>query len=296
MSRASTKPRLRVRVANSAGFCFGVKRALRLAADTCAGGARVSMLGEIVHNEDVLREIKEWGVHHIRRPEPGAHGRLLLISAHGLPLRVMERARRHGYALVDATCPMVKHIHRRARALEREGRRVIVIGDPRHDEVKGIVGQLRRRPLVVNDTVDPDDERLRGLRRAGVVVQSTHDRQRVLAIVASLADRISDLKFENTICRPTTVKQEEVRTLAGENDVMVIIGSQTSANTRRLYEISMSKNRRTHWIRAARDLRPRWFQGARWVGVSAGASTPDSVTRSVIDTLRRLPRAAGQGT
>jgi 4-hydroxy-3-methylbut-2-enyl diphosphate reductase len=279
---------MHVNLAKSAGFCSGVRRALRIAYDTATRSGKVSMLGDIVHNEDVLREIRKTGIRKIRRLAKSGEG-TLLVCAHGAPRSTIDMARRHGYSIVDATCPMVKEIHRIAARIEKSGRRVIVIGDARHDEVRGIVGQLKTKAVVI-DGLDVPSGVLRGITRAGAVVQSTQNPAMVREVVKKLKARIKDLEFHDTICRPTTRKQKEILSMARKNDVMVIIGSRSSANTRRLYELSKSLNRRTHWISGNEEMKRTWFRGAESVGVGAGASTPDSVTQEVVSYLASVGR------
>jgi len=285
---------MKVNLAKSAGFCFGVRRALRIADETAARGGKVFMLGEIVHNEDVLRDIERKGIRRIRRLSRGGGSRTLLICAHGVPSGLMQRARSLHYRVVDATCPMVKHIHRIASDMEREGRRVIVIGDKDHDEVRGIVGQLRTEAIVIDSVADIQASIMGGIKKAAVVVQSTQDIGKVLKIKKKIQGLVHDLRFHNTICKPTSQKQREILSLAVRNDVVVIIGSRTSANTRRLYELSRLLNPRTHWVGSKDDLKPCWLRNAKRVAVGAGASTPESVTAGVIGLLLTLgKRRAG---
>lgn len=252
------------------------------------------MLGALVHNEHVLKDIERQGIRHLRRLSRGAGPRTLLISAHGVPESTLEAARRLGYRVVDATCPMVRHIHRIARDREEEGRSVIVIGDRDHDEVKGILGQLKEGAIVVDGKAKMPLGKLRRIRRAAVVVQSTQDESKVGRIVADLRAIVGDLDLHNTICKPTARKQKEIMLLAKKNNAVVIIGSRTSANTKRLFEISKALNPRTYRIESVKDIAPRWFGGLRSVGVSAGASTPDALTREVVGFLSRL-REPAQG-
>lgn len=279
---------MKVHLAKSAGFCLGVKRALRIASATAAEGGRVYMLGELVHNEHVLRDIESQGIRRIRRLSKGRGPRTLLICAHGAPDAIMKRARRLGYRIVDATCPMVRHIHSVAADIEKYGRTVVVIGDRDHDEVKGIVGQLHTKAIVVDDTSRLPVAELRKVKSASVVVQSTQDAAKVGRILDTLRTLIQDVEFHNTICKPTGQKQKEIVSLAKANDVVVVIGSVTSANTTRLFEISKAINPKTYRIGSAKDLKTGWFAGARSAGVSAGASTPDSLTNEVVATLTRM--------
>ncbi len=248
---------------------------------------RVEMLGDIVHNADVIARVTRAGIKKIERLGKG-DGRTLLIRAHGVPQALRRRARRLGYTIVDATCPMVTEIHRLAVAAERNDEPVIIIGDKKHDEVRGIVGELKKRAIVIDRIDTLPRARLKKLEKATVVIQSTQNLEKALAIVRELERIIPRLTFHNTICGPTRKKQDEIRSLPLENDAVVIIGSRSSANTRRLYEIAKGLNPGSHWIQSSRDLKKKWFKGVKTVGVTAGASTPEATTRSVIRALRRI--------
>lgn len=278
---------MQIHLAQSAGFCFGVRRAIKIARSLAGSHKTVGMLGDLVHNETVIRELEAAGIRKIKRLGPERCGRLL-IRAHGASRRTLAPARRHGYALVDATCPMVREIHRIVRSMDRQGRRVIVIGDRRHDEVLGIIGQIEHRAVIIDPAAHIPLPALRSIRKAAVVVQSTQNLDRVLPIVEKLKKRIPDVRFFNTICKPTRMKQEEIKILPLQNDAMLIIGSRTSANTKRLYEISKALNARTHWIQSPGELKARWFRGVRALGITAGASTPDTTTHAVIAKIRTL--------
>lgn len=278
---------MQIHLAQSAGFCFGVRRALKIARSLAASHQAVCMLGDLVHNETVIRELEASGIRKIKRLEKGRNTRLL-IRAHGASRRTLTMARQHGYALVDATCPMVREIHRIVRSMDRQGRRVIVIGDRRHDEVLGIIGQIVRRAVIIDHAEHIPWKALRHVRKAAIVVQSTQNLDRVLPIVERLKTRMADVRFFNTICKPTRMKQEEIKILPLQNDAILIIGSRTSANTKRLYEIAKGLNARTHWIQSPQELDQRWFRNVRSLGITAGASTPETTTRSVIARIRAL--------
>lgn len=276
---------MKVNIARSAGFCFGVKRALAIALGIAGKKGKVYMLGDIVHNEDVVREIKKSGIKKIGRPGKGG-GKILLISAHGAPVKIFHSAAAAGFKVIDATCPMVKKIHKTALDMENRGRRIIIIGDKKHSEVIGILGHLKDRAIVIDSPDNIPAGRIKDINKAAVVVQSTQNIERVIKILEKVKKYVPDLVFCNTICRPTTIKQEEIKKMPLENDVMVIIGSKNSANTRRLYEISRSLNKRSYWIRSSGDLKRGWFKGAGSVGVAAGASTPESTINDVAAALR----------
>jgi 4-hydroxy-3-methylbut-2-enyl diphosphate reductase len=278
---------MKINLAKSAGFCFGVKRALKIALDTVGKGKRVCMLGDIVHNEDVVREIERAGIKKIRTLGKGKN-KTLLIRAHGAPINTIKKALNCGYKIIDATCPMVKEVHKIAKDMEKKGYKIIVIGDKNHDEVHGIIGQLKGRAIVIDNPEHIPLKIIKNLKKACVVVQSTQNLYNVLKIMNFLKPHLKELKFFNTICQPTRMKQEEIRKMPCENDVMIIIGSRTSANTRRLFEISKAINKRAFWIRSERDLHPEWFKGAKSVGITAGASTPEETTKGIIESIKYL--------
>ncbi len=278
---------MKIRLAKSAGFCFGVKRAIDLSLKTASGKSNVYMLGDIVHNEEVVRQIQKAGIKKIKTLVCGKN-RLLLMRAHGAGQKVFQRARNLGYKILDATCPMVKEIHRIANVMEAKNYRIIIIGDKNHEEVLGIVGQLRQKPIVISDKDSLPLTCVKKIKKACVVVQSTQNLQKALSIFKTLKKYIPNLRFYNTVCRPTRLKQKEIRRMPKESDIMIIIGSKESANTRRLYEISKSLNEKSYWINAARDIKKEWFSGADSVGVSAGASTPDTIIQKVIAYLKKI--------
>ena len=278
---------MKINVARYGGFCFGGRRAITIALKTAATEAQVCMLDDIVHNEDVIQQIEQAGIKRIKRLGTGTD-KTLLLSAHGTCTAIRQKAQQRGYTIVDATCPMVKGIHKIAQKLEAAGYTVIIIGDHDHSEVQGIIGQLAHQPIVIDRPRNILHRELRKIPRAGVVVQSTQNAENVFKIIDIIKQDIADLKFFNTICRPTRIRQAEIRTMPLENDVMVIIGSRTSANTQRLCEISHALNKKTYCVQSKKELRPEWFKGARSVGVTSGASIPDATINEVVAYLKKL--------
>ena len=278
---------MEINLAKSAGFCFGVKRALKIAREIAQSGTEVEMLGDIVHNEDVVKTIEKTGIKKVKRLREGTN-KTLLIRAHGASADVYKRAAEKGYKIVDATCPMVKEIHDIVQVSKKEGCKIVIIGDKQHDEVRGIMGQLNNRAIVIDGMRTIPLNEIKRIKKACVVVQSTQNVQKTLRIVDTLKKHIRELKFYNTICKPTRIKQKEATDMPLANDVMIIIGSRTSANTKRLYEISKSHNKRSYWIESGTEVNPKWFKGAKSVGIMAGASTPDTTTKQVIKRIRSL--------
>ncbi len=181
---------------------------------------------------------------------------------------------------------MVKEIHKTAKDAELEGYRIIVIGDKNHDEVKGIIGQLKNKAIVIDKPKNISFQKIKTIKKAAVVVQSTQNIENAFEIVKKLRKDIKNLRFSNTICRPTRIKQQEIRIMPLKNDIVIIIGSKTSANTKRLFEISKSLNKKTFWIQSKKDLKPAWFRNTKSIGITAGASTPDYTTKKVIEFIK----------
>ncbi len=279
---------MKITVARHAGFCFGVRDAVQLAKDSAQQYGQVYMLGDIVHNERVVRELAETGVHVVDSLDEVQDGPVL-FRAHGTPVETWEAAQQRDLRIIDATCPLVHEIHEEVRAMEQEGRQIYIIGDKGHDEVVGIMSQVKK-PIVIST---PEEARqLRKKKRGGVVSQSTQMVENVQEIISILMMKVKDLRFVNTICHPTRQNQAELKELATSNDVMIVIGSFTSANTKRLTSIATTLNENSYQVEGADDLNPEWFENVRSVGVHAGASTPDSTIEEVLDRVKTFSKAS----
>jgi len=278
---------MQIKLAKSAGFCFGVKRALEIALKTSLLGKKVYMLGDIVHNENVVKLIENAGIKKVKRLKKSKNA-VLLIRAHGTSINIFKKAISLGYNIVDATCPMVKEIHRVAKEMEKKGYRIIVIGDKNHDEVRGIIGQLEKRALVIDKLGKSSLNKIKKTAKACIVVQSTQNLDKTLEIADTIKKYIPDLVFFNTICKPTRTKQAEIKTMPLENDLMIIIGSKNSANTKRLYEISHALNKKTRWVNSKKDIKISWLKDARRIGITAGASTPQETIAEITSYIRSI--------
>lgn len=278
---------MKINLAKSAGFCFGVKRAIDIAYKTLAGNKNVYALGDIVHNEDVAKRLEKAGLKKIQKLGCGRN-KIFLIRAHGASLNIIRKARKLGYKIVDATCPMVKEIHKIAHNAQRQGQTVILIGDKDHDEVIGIIGQLKKKPILIDSLQGAHLKKTEKIKKAALMVQSTQNIEKVMKIFDLLKPSIKELKLFNTVCLPTRLKQQEMKNMPLENDVMIIIGSKTSANTKRLYEISKSLNDRSYWVQSKKDIKPAWFKGANSLGITAGASTPEDTTKEIISCIKKI--------
>lgn len=261
-----------IRVADHAGACYGVERALKLAR-RCGAEAMppVHTLGPLIHNPLVVRDLASSGVELAETLDDAREG-TLIIRTHGVVPEVVDAARARGLDVVDATCPYVKKVHDAAAQLTREGYQLLVIGEAGHPEVEGILGHAGARAQVVGEASEVAGLTLKP--RVGVVVQTTQTAQRLSEIVAALAPRVRELRVVNTICKATEERQRAAAELAAASDCMIVVGGKNSGNTRRLAEICAAACASTHHIESEDELDPAWFAGAYEVGITAGASTP----------------------
>jgi (E)-4-hydroxy-3-methyl-but-2-enyl pyrophosphate reductase len=277
---------LRAMVAEGAGFCFGVRRALKIAFEAVQGGhGRVVTLGPIIHNPQVVAKLSEQGLRVVDDLSE-EDGGTLIVRSHGLPRASLEEARARGMTILDATCPFVKQAQERAAQLEDEGHAVIVVGEEDHPEVLSITGGLKRPALVVDGTKGlpalPESERL------GVVSQTTQPQEHLSAVVAQLLERCREIKVFNTICDATFERQESALKLAREVDLMLVVGGRNSANTRRLWELCRETGCEAYHIETADELEPAWFSGKEAVGITGGASTPQWIIDEVVEAVERM--------
>ena len=266
-------------IAKDSGYCFGVRDAVDLAYKTAEESGDVYMLGNIVHNENVVKDLETVGAKVVRSLDKVPDGKPILFRAHGTATDVWNEAKDKGVNIIDATCPLVKEIHNEVKALALEGRRIIIIGDHGHDEVIGIASQVKKSIIISS----PEEaQNLRKMKKVGVVSQSTQSFENVSDIINVLMAKVFDLQFVNSICYPTKRNQEQIKELAKISDLMIIIGSFTSANSKRLHQLALERNNKSYQVTCANDIDSEWFNNAETVGITAGASTPDSIIQDVV--------------
>ncbi|MHB1425690.1 MAG: 4-hydroxy-3-methylbut-2-enyl diphosphate reductase [Gemmataceae bacterium] len=277
---------MQVRLAEHLGMCFGVRDAIDLALDLTRVGP-LTILGDLVHNPDVVAQIDAAGAVRVQAQDE-IRTPAVLLTAHGVADRVRLELRDRGLAVHDATCPLVTRAHRALARLVSEGRHPVVIGQPRHVEVRGLVGDLDDYTIVQNEAdLEQLAERIEREPdlRLGVVSQTTQPLERVRELVAAMRRRFpdTDIHFVDTVCQPTKDRQQALRDLASETDVVIVVGGPDSNNSRKLVELSRSLGRPAHLVAGADELRPEWFIDCSLVGLTAGTSTPDAA----IDEVRR---------
>ena len=277
---------MKIILAKSAGYCFGVRDAVNAAYDISKEHGEVYMLGDIVHNESVVDDLEKKGVKVVENLEEIPEDKPVLFRAHGTSKDVWKKAEDKKMNIIDATCPLVHDIHREVKELHAEGRKIIIIGDHGHDEVIGIASQVEGAIIIASIE---EAQKLRKTKKAGIVSQSTQAIENVQDIINILMTKVVDLRFINTICFPTKRNHQQIKELSVITDMMLIIGSFTSANSKRLTELSLERNKNTYQVTNAAEIDSSWFKNnINSVGISAGASTPDWIIDSVIKKVKEL--------
>jgi 4-hydroxy-3-methylbut-2-en-1-yl diphosphate reductase len=267
------------------GMCFGVRDAITLALASAETGP-LTILGELVHNPTVLGALAARGIA-VAADVAQVTTSNLMITAHGASGRALAGARALGLHVVEATCPLVQVAHRAVASLVRDGYHVVIIGQRDHVEVRGLTGDLDDFDVVL------DEEGVLALEehpRIGIAAQTTQPIEKVLHLVAVIQRRFprSDVRFLDTVCKPTKERQESAVELARASDVVIVIGGKTSNNTRQLVKTCGIYCSRVHHVQTEMDLNPAWFREAHTVGLTAGTSTPDEVIDRVEERIRTL--------
>ena len=277
----------KVITAQTAGFCFGVERAVNMVYEQLASGRKpLYTYGPIIHNEAVVGELEDQGVrllHNMQELEEAEPG-TIIIRSHGTTRSEQERMEELGYTVADATCPFVKKIHRLVQEAEAAGKTVVITGDPEHAEVKGICGWCKKEPLVIDseEAVLPENAK----NEIFIVSQTTFNRKKFDKIVAKLKNNGYNINVVNTICNATQRRQSEAEEIASQVDTMIVIGGSQSSNTRKLCEICRATCAKTYYIQSAEDLSNLGFTPVRSVGITAGASTPKKIIEEVQSYVR----------
>ncbi|MBR3241426.1 MAG: 4-hydroxy-3-methylbut-2-enyl diphosphate reductase [Parasporobacterium sp.] len=282
---------MNVILAETAGFCFGVERAIDLVykqIEKAEGKRKIFTYGPIIHNDEVVRELEQKGVFSVQGPEdfPKIRGSVLIIRSHGVAKEIYEKAEENGIEVIDATCPFVKKIHRIVEKESREGKRIVVIGDKNHPEVAGIIGWgngpvdvLKSEEDAEKFTVDPKE-------KLCIVSQTTFNLTKFQYIVEIIEKKGYYINVINTICNATQARQEEAESVSRAVDVMIVIGDPKSSNTQKLYEICKTYCKDTYYIQTVRDLESANLQSGISVGITAGASTPNNIIQEVLLNVR----------
>lgn len=274
---------MEVTVAKSAGFCFGVKRAVDTVYEEIQNGKRVYTYGPIIHNDEVVSDLRNKGVQVIEALEEldALEKGTVIVRSHGVSRAEFEKMQASGFRIVDATCPFVKKIHNTVMEHSDKGEEIIVIGNPKHPEVQGILGWCSGHCSVIETAEQAENYKFSGNGRVCLVAQTTFNYKKFKDLVEILSKKGYDILALNTICNATEVRQNEARQLAKNSDAMVVIGGKHSSNTQKLAEICKSECDDTYYIQTLVDLDLEMLQSFRSVGITAGASTPKNIIKEV---------------
>lgn len=278
---------MEVRLAESAGFCYGVKRAL----DTVLAVAKTAekaifSLGPLIHNPQVIEDLEQIGIHSVSSLDDIPSGSIVVMPTHGGPANIVEQSLNRGLDIVDVTCPFVSKVHKLVEQLTRDGYQLVILGDEGHTEVQGIMSRAGYDAIMVTSQEFISKARLK--HRVGIVAQTTQSIERYRELVAEIAACAYEVKAFNTICNATTDRQKAALAVAREVDVMIVVGGHNSANTKRLVEICSEIGVPTWHVEVADEMKPAWFLNATRVGVTAGASTPHKAIREVCERIEKM--------
>jgi len=277
---------LQLVVAKSAGFCFGVKRAMDLAFEAAKKYRDpLYTLGPLIHNPQAVASLERLGVRMKERIEEIPRGTVIFRS-HGVSLGELQKAKKKKLRIIDATCPIVKRAQHFAKFLHRHGYTLLIVGDVQHPEVEAIRSYIGDRVEVIEDiralqAIEPCE-------KLGVIAQTTQSFRLFEEIVGAALGKAREVRVFNTICHATTIRQKEAVEIAKKVDCMVVAGGYNSGNTQRLVSICKEAQPSTYHIEEAKELKPRWFLGKRRIGLTAGASTPSWIIKEVEKELRQL--------
>ena len=279
---------MNVTVAKSAGFCFGVKRAIDTVYQEIEKGEKVFTLGPIIHNEQVVQELEEKGVQVINSIEELADIKdgTVVIRSHGVSEQVIRQLEKYDIKIVDATCPFVSKIHRIVQEKYREGFQIVIIGNRTHPEVEGINGWCENSAIVLETVSEAESFRPDPQKKLCIVSQTTFNYNKFQELVEIIKKKGYDISVLDTICNATEERQTEARKIAAESDLMIVIGDKHSSNTQKLYEISKKECANTYYIQTSKDMDYHQIQSINNVGITAGASTPNNIIEEVSKNVR----------
>lgn len=278
---------MKILVAKGAGFCFGVKRAINISFDIAKEKkTNVYTFGPIIHNPQVIKKLETLGVKPVKDQNDLKRKKVnaLIIRTHGIPLEKMTKLEEAGYEIIDATCPYVKKAQQYAKLLTTEGYQVIILGDKNHPEVEGILSYAGADSIVVS----PDESLPKVSKKIGIVVQTTQPVDALKRLLNRAIVQTREIKVYNTICISTALRLKETEKVAGQADVMIVVGGKNSANTTQLANLCRSLSVPTYHIETPDEIDKRWFGNVEVVGVTAGASTPDWIIEEVKGRIKKI--------
>ena len=277
-------------LAKSAGFCYGVERAVKLAEQTAREKGSCVMLGSIIHNAHVVQGLAALGARQVDDPAQVQAGDTVIIRSHGVPKRICDLLDENGVRYVDATCPFVLKIHRIVEQESKAGKQIVIIGNEKHPEVEGIKGWSVSPVYIVDSIEKAQNLELDRAKEVVVVSQTTFNYNKFQELVEIINKKSYNITIKNTICNATEERQTEARDIARKVSAMIVIGDKSSSNTRKLYEICKGECEDTFYIQTLRDLNLNDLRFIDSIGITAGASTPNNIIEEVYTNVREFCR------
>lgn len=275
-------------LAKTAGFCFGVRRALDLVNEALASDQKpIFSLGPIIHNPGVVEDLRNQGLEVVENISDVQSGRVV-IRSHGAGPQIYQQAHLKNLDIIDATCPFVKNVHQLAMMLHEQCYQIIIVGEREHAEVKGVLDSVNGDAVVLNKIEDLEGQVISP--KIGIISQTTQDINYFKQVVTFLLERAKEIRVFNTICLATSKRQQEAAELSKKVDLMIVVGGKNSANTTRLWEICRDNGSKSFQVESPAELCPEWFQNVKKVGVTAGASTPDKQIQKVLKEIKKYGR------
>jgi len=280
-----------VKTAKYSGYCFGVKRALKLAEEILKKNqckkTKIFTLGPIIHNSGVTNKLAKKGLISVENLEKITPGGIFIIRSHGMSPFLVNEIKKKNIKIIDATCPFVKKAQARAEDLSKNGYFVVIVGNRNHPEVMGIKDHVLNKNYAVIKN-EADAEKISSKKKIGVVVQTTQTIEKLCLITSKLPEKAKELVVFNTICNTTKKRQNSTKKLANSVDIMIVVGGKKSANTTHLVEISKKCSAVTYHIENYKEIKPQWFNNVKKVGISGGASTPVEDIIDVKEAIEKL--------
>jgi 4-hydroxy-3-methylbut-2-en-1-yl diphosphate reductase len=285
---------MNIYLAKARGFCMGVERSIAMAEEARANlDGEITILNEIVHNHSVVKNLEDKGIGRTNSVEKVNSG-TLIISAHGVAPKVIEDAQSRGLNVIDSTCPLVTVLHKAADYFIKRDHTVIVFGDENHDEMKGVKGHAPNRIIVLNKIDSMEDlPEIDG--NVAFISQSTQSVERFEKAAKLVKAKYKEVRIKNTICEATRQRQASILDLAPRMDLMIVVGSQTSANSQRLVQIAQQAGTSAYLIDNSAEIKDSWLKDIKNLGITAGASTPDRVVMEVVKTIKNIALLNGDG-
>ncbi|HEY4715580.1 MAG TPA: 4-hydroxy-3-methylbut-2-enyl diphosphate reductase [bacterium] len=277
---------MRLLITKSAGFCFGVKRTVELALKESAQKGKIYTFGPIIHNPQVVKYLETQNIHATENISEIPESSTVVIRTHGATIDDLNGLRKSNLTVIDGTCTFVLRPQRMVKGLSEQGYFIVIVGDEKHPEIKGVKSRADGNVMVINPS--NTNFKIPKAKKIAVIAQTTLPMEDFESVIRRLRDSTNDIKVVNTICRDTSIRQNESKRLAKKTDVVLVIGGRNSANTNKLTRLCREINRKTYHIESEEEIKSSWVENADSAGITAGASTPDWLIERIIKRIKEV--------